>query len=50
MLLMDHPELIKRAGEGARKSLYKSWDIIVEEVNHLYREILQDYRERSDPV
>lgn len=50
VLLMDHPELIKRAGEGARKSLHKSWDTIVEEVYHLYREILQDYRERPDSV
>jgi 1,2-diacylglycerol 3-alpha-glucosyltransferase len=38
--LMDYPETIRKAGAGARKSLYRNWETIVDEVNMKYTDIL----------
>jgi glycosyltransferase involved in cell wall biosynthesis len=39
--LMEYPDTIRKAGEGARKSLYRNWETIVDEVNMKYTEILK---------
>jgi 1,2-diacylglycerol 3-alpha-glucosyltransferase len=35
-LLLDHPELIALAGEGARRTLYTTWRDAVQEVKERY--------------
>jgi glycosyltransferase involved in cell wall biosynthesis len=42
--LMSYPEVIRLAGEGARKSLYKPWESIVDEVYTRYQEIILDHQ------
>ncbi|HTX87795.1 MAG TPA: glycosyltransferase [Bacteroidales bacterium] len=42
--LIKHPEAIRRAGEGARKSLYRPWETIVDEVYLRYAEILETHK------
>ena len=37
-----YPEVIKLAGEGARKSIYKPWEGIVESVYQRYVEIIEE--------
>lgn len=39
-----HPEKIKRAGENAAKSIYRSWESIVEEVNMNYADIIDEHK------
>jgi glycosyltransferase involved in cell wall biosynthesis len=41
MKLKSNPESIKRAGEGARKTIYRHWESIVDEVNIKYEEIIR---------
>lgn len=43
MMLMDQPESIRRAGEGARKTIYHPWEEIVEDVYHRYVDIIHAY-------
>ncbi len=45
--LKQHPELIKRAGEGARKTVYRHWESIVDEVNIKYEEIIRWHKSHS---
>jgi 1,2-diacylglycerol 3-alpha-glucosyltransferase len=45
--LMNHPETIKLAGEGAQKSLYKNWETIVDNVYLRYQDIIEKYKSRS---
>ena len=45
--LMKNPDAIKRAGEGARKSIYHPWEAIVDEVYQRYIELI---RERQPAV
>jgi 1,2-diacylglycerol 3-alpha-glucosyltransferase len=42
--LMSHPETIKKAGEGARKSLYHPWEEIVDNVYHRYVELIREHQ------
>ncbi len=42
--LMNNQHIIKRAGEGARKSIYHPWESIVNDVYLRYAEIIKDYR------
>jgi 1,2-diacylglycerol 3-alpha-glucosyltransferase len=42
--LMKDQQLIKKAGEGARKSIYHPWKSIVKDVYARYVEIIKDYR------
>gem|GEM_PF-1595900 len=37
-----YPEVIKLAGEGARKSIYKPWEGIVDSVYQRYVEIIEE--------
>lgn len=41
--LMDNPGIIRLAGEGARKSIHKPWEVVAEEVYHRYVDILKAY-------
>jgi len=43
MLLMDHPEAIRTAGVGARKTIYHPWEEIVEDVYHRYIDIIHAF-------
>jgi glycosyltransferase involved in cell wall biosynthesis len=40
--IMNDEELRKTAGEGARNTIYRSWESIVDEVHERYRQILDD--------
>jgi len=42
--LKANPAAIKRAGEGARKSIYRHWESIVDEVNIKYEEIIRRHK------
>lgn len=42
--LMKNPDLMKRAGEGARDSLYLSPELIAEQYRELYIQTLRDYK------
>jgi len=48
MELKSNPAVIKRAGEGARKSIYRHWESIVDEVNIKYEDIINRYRSKHD--
>ncbi len=39
--LMEYPDTIRKAGQGARKSLYRNWETIVDEVNLKYNDIVK---------
>jgi 1,2-diacylglycerol 3-alpha-glucosyltransferase len=41
--LKQNPEAIRKAGEGARKSIYRPWESIVDQVFNRYEEIIKDY-------
>ena len=42
--LIRNSQAIRQAGEGARKSIYKPWESIVDDVYHRYAEIINDFR------
>ena len=42
--LMKHPEVIRIAGEGATKSLYHPWEVIVDNVYHRYVELIKEHQ------
>lgn len=39
--ICEHPEDQKKAGVGARATLYRSWEMVVQEVNTRYRELIK---------
>ena len=41
------PELIKTAGINAQKTLYRSWDMVGEEVVEKYKKIIKEYKEKK---
>ena len=43
--LMDHPDAIRKAGEGARKTIYHPWEGIVDNVHERYTELIREYRQ-----
>lgn len=45
--LMDDPERIRRAGEGAFRTLHKSWEQVVDEVALRYRSIIERHARES---
>lgn len=47
MEIMKYPEVIRLAGEGARKSIYRNWEFIADDVYHRYLEIINNYKPRS---
>jgi glycosyltransferase involved in cell wall biosynthesis len=48
--LMDHPEGIKKAGEGAKRTLYLTWEEVVDQVISKYRELIRDFRKTGSVV
>jgi glycosyltransferase involved in cell wall biosynthesis len=42
--LMKHPSAIKKAGEGARKSIYHPWEHIVDDVYQRYVELIREHQ------
>ena len=45
--LKHNPSAIKKAGEGARKSIYRHWESIVDEVAIRYEEIIREHRQKK---
>ncbi len=43
----DNPGAIKRAGEGARKTIYRHWESIVDEVNIKYEDIIRRHKSKK---
>jgi hypothetical protein len=41
---MDEPERIEEAGEGARRSIYRSWEDVIDTVYTRYSEILDEWQ------
>ena len=46
--LKQNPHAIKKAGEGARKSIYRHWESIVDEVAIRYEEITREYNDKRN--
>lgn len=44
------PQLLSRAGAGARQTIYVSWKDVVRRVERRYREILEEFRSSSAPA
>ena len=44
--LMKHPDAIKNAGKGARKSIYHQWEAIVDDVYLRYAELIKEHRKK----
>ncbi len=45
--LMDEPDLIKQAGINAGKTLYRSWEMVAEEVYQKYQEVIKEYKRKK---
>jgi len=45
--LKSSPDAIQRAGEGARKSIYRTWESIVDEVCQKYEDIIKLHAEKK---
>jgi len=46
--LMKHTNVIKKAGEGARKSIYHPWENIVDDVYQRYVELIREHQPVMD--
>jgi glycosyltransferase involved in cell wall biosynthesis len=46
--LKHRPELIRQVGNSARKTIYRSWESIVDEVYKCYTEIIRDHKKGRD--
>lgn len=44
--LCDKPEYVKQIGENAFKTLYRTWDMVGEEVVSAYKEVIKEYQEK----
>ncbi|MEI7723926.1 MAG: glycosyltransferase [Bacteroidota bacterium] len=42
--VMMHTDVLKKAGEGARKTIYHPWETIVEDVYHRYVELIREHQ------
>ncbi len=45
--VIDNPELLKKAGDNARKTLYRSWEMVAKEVHQNYLQIIKEKREKT---
>ena len=41
---MKHPDVIKKAGLGARKTIYHPWEAIVDDVYQRYVELIREHQ------
>jgi len=48
--LMNYPEIIQLTGEGARKSLYKNWETIVDEAYLRYLDVIESYQGKHPEI
>ena len=46
--LLSTPEKIKEAGDVAGKTLYRSWEMVAEEVHQKYLEIIEEYNRNKE--
>lgn len=46
--LMKTPEIFKTIGDFAGKTLYRSWEMVGEEVVEKYRQIVKDYKKKKE--
>lgn len=46
--IMKNPELYKTVGEKAYKSLYRSWQMVANEVHDKYVEIIKEYERKNE--
>ncbi|MBQ3046706.1 MAG: glycosyltransferase [Clostridia bacterium] len=46
--LVNTPELVKQAGINAGKTLYRSWEMVAEEVLEKYKKIVKDYKRKKE--
>ena len=42
--VMMHSDVLKKAGEGARKTIYHPWETIVEDVYHRYVDLIREHQ------
>ena len=45
--LMFKPQVVKKAGQGAQKSLYHPWESIADEVYFRYKDIIKEFRKKK---
>lgn len=45
--IIDKPDLIKEVGINAGKTLYRSWEMVAEEVKQKYQEIIKEKKEKG---
>ena len=46
--LMKNPELVKKVGINAGKTLYRSWDMVGEEVVEKYKKVISEYKQKKE--
>lgn len=46
--LMDNPALMKKAGDNAGKTLYRSWEMVAEEVHQKYQDIIKEHKRNKE--
>ena len=46
--LCDKPEVMKKAGERAYRTLYRSWQMVAEEVLEKYKKVIDEYSRKQE--
>ncbi len=46
--VMDKPELVKEVGKEAGRTLYRSWDMVAEEVKEKYLKVIEEYKRNQE--
>ena len=46
--ILDTPEKIKEVGDTAGKTLYRSWEMVAEEVHQKYLEVIKEYKRNKE--
>ena len=46
--IIQNPELLKQVGEEASRSVYRSWEMVAEEVNKKYLDIIKKYNKKLE--
>ena len=45
--IISDPELLRRVGEEAHRSVYRTWENVADEVLANYRKVIEDYRKKN---
>lgn len=48
--LVDKEDYLKQIGEKAYQTLYKSWDMLADEVLEKYRKVIEEYKEKQRKI